>query len=251
MSLGRGHGFFPFDGAMKRSFRRFYREAAARPGETGYRVELDGRPIRTPAKSILELPSRSLAEAIAEEWASQGDTVRPHTMPLMRLAATAIDRVRTARERVIDEILSYAETDLLCYRATGPAELVRRQDAAWQPVLDWVAGRFGARFAVTRGIVPVPQEPAALETLRDHVGSQDEFALAALHGLTVACGSVLLALAVSCGRLGAEEAFAASQIDEIYQCEIWGDEETARERRREIETEVIAAARFLALLQGG
>ena len=178
------------------ALKRFYRQVAVESGDAGHGVTLDGRPVRTPAKAPLLLPTRALAEAIAAEWDAQQDEIEPRTMPMMQLASTAIDRVTPRRDAVITEIASYAETDLLCYRADGPIGLVTRQATQWQPVLDWAAGTYDAPLSVTEGVMPVPQSPAAVAALRAAVADCDAFELAAVYMLTVASGSLVLALAV-------------------------------------------------------
>src|SRR5881392_2104003 len=143
--------------------KRVYKQAAARAAEGGWGVALDGRPMRTPARHELVVPSAALAEAIAAEWDAQQDDIRPATMPLTRLAATAIDRTRAQRDLVIAETANYAGTDLVCYRAERPPELIARQQAEWQPLLDWAMQRYDASLAVTNGVLPQPQSPAALK----------------------------------------------------------------------------------------
>lgn len=230
--------------------RRFYTSAAAVRLEDGgvYGVALDGRPVRTPAGARLAVPAAALAEAIAREWAAQESEIRPLDMPLMRLAATAIDRVGAAREELVERMAAYGGSDLLCYRASGPRELARRQAELWQPLLDWAAEVHGARLKATEGVVPVRQEEAALAALRAAVERHDDFRLAALSQLTAACGSLVLALAVCGRRIGAAEATAASQLDEDWQAQLWGEDREALERRRALAGEIAAAVEFLDLL---
>lgn len=231
--------------------KRFYRNASAALAEEGYTVVLDGRPVRTPARAPLVVPARVLAEAIATEWAGQDEYIRPHRMPLTQIASTAIDRVRPQRDAVVEALVAYARTDLLCYRATAPAELIERQARVWQPLLDWAALRFDGALVVTSGVVPVEQPAGAINGLRGAAADGDDFVLAALHGVTVACGSLVLALAVREGRLDAAGACAASELDEDWQAEQWGRDPEAEARRRGIRDEIHAAARFLALLKDG
>ncbi len=229
--------------------KRFYKQAAAIDVEGGgYGVALDGRPIRTPGGVALAAPGTALAEAIAAEWAAQEEDIRPLTMPMMRLAATAIDRVGRERSAIVDSVSAYGGSDLLCYRAETPAALVERQAALWQPMLDWSAETHGARLAVTHGITHVAQDRAALDALRAAVEALDDFRLAAVSQLTAGCGSLVIALAVSAGHVGAEEAAAASLLDEEWQAEQWGEDAEATERRRNLAREIADAARFLDLL---
>ena len=228
--------------------KRVYREATARQVEGGWGIALDGRPMRTPARHELVVPSAALATAIAAEWDAQRDEIRPATMPLTRLAATAIDRTGEQRELVVAEVANYAGTDLVCYRAEHPLALVARQQAEWQPLLDWAMRRYDAGLAVTHGILPQPQSPAALKAFAAAVAAQDDFRLTALHAMTGACGSLVIALALMEGRLAAAAAFAASQLDETFQIEAWGEDAEAAARRRALVEDIAAASRFVRLL---
>lgn len=228
--------------------RRVYKSVATRPAEGGWGVALDGRPLRTPAKRELSVPNEPLAAAIAAEWEAQQTDVHPETMPLTRLAATAIDRTADLRDKIAAEVANYAGTDLVCYRAEHPPALAARQEAVWQPLLDWAAGRYDAGLAVTAGIVPTAQSAASLKAFAAAVAALDDFRLTALQSATAACGSLVIALALLEGRLDAEAAFAASQLDETFQIEAWGEDEEAAKRRAALADDIAAAARFLALL---
>jgi chaperone required for assembly of F1-ATPase len=228
--------------------KRVYKEVAARVVEGGWGVFLDGRPLRTPAKRELTVPSERLAEAIAAEWDAQQTDIRPHTMPLTRLAATALDHTAHQREKIVAEIASYAGTDLVCYRAERPPALAARQHAAWQPLIDWAARRYDSGLTVTAGIVPTPQSPASLRAFAAAVAAFDDFRLTALQALTAACGSLVIALALAEGRLDADAAFAAAQLDETFQIEAWGEDAEATRRRALLADDIRAAARFLELL---
>jgi len=230
--------------------KRVYKTVATRPAAGGWGVSLDGRTLRTPAKNELILPTEALATAIAAEWDGQQDEIRPATMPLMRLAATAIDRTAPQRSRVVDEVAAYAGSDLVCYRADQPPALAARQHAVWQKLIDWATVRYDAALAVTAGIVPVRQSAGALAAFAAAVAAQDDFRLTALHSLTASCGSLVIALALLEGRLDAAAAFAASQLDETFQIEAWGEDSEAALRRRTLAADIDAAARFLALLPG-
>ena len=228
--------------------RRAYVRVETRPLDSGWGVALDGRPMRTPGKNELVLPSEALAAAIAAEWDAQREEIRPATMPLFRLAATAIDHTAARRDLIVAETANYASTDLVCYRADHPPTLMARQHAVWQKLIDWAARRYGAPLAVTSGIVPARQTPATLGAFAAIVAAQDEFRLTALHTLTAACGSLVIGLALLDGRLDAESAFAASQLDETFQIEAWGEDAEAVARRRNIAADIAAAARFIELL---
>ncbi|HWD57333.1 MAG TPA: ATP12 family protein [Stellaceae bacterium] len=230
--------------------KRVYKTAEPRAVAGGWGVALDGRSLRTPAKRELLVPSAALAAALAAEWDAQHPDIRPETMPLTRLAATAIDRTAEKRAEIAGEIAGYAGTDLVCYRAEHPPALAARQEAVWQPLLDWAAGRYDAGLAVTAGIVPLAQSPASLKSYAAVVAALDDFRLTALQAATAACGSLVIALALYEGRLDADAAFAASQLDETFQIEAWGEDAEAAARRETLAADIAAAARFLELLGG-
>lgn len=231
--------------------KRFYKSAAAVEGPGGWGVALDDRPVRTPVGAALTVPCPALAEAIVGEWDAQGEKIDPPSMPMMKLAATTIDRVVPGPARIAADVAHFGEADLLCYRADGPDTLVARQTATWQPLIDWAAADLGAALKVTAGIGHVAQDTAATEALRSAVEVHDPFALTALLGLASASGSVVIALAVSRGHLDAEAATAAAQLDETYQAEHWGIDKDAETRRRAIAADIANAARFLDLLRAG
>lgn len=228
--------------------KRVYKTVTTGATGSAWGVALDGRPLRTPGRNALAVPTEVLARAIAAEWAAQQDEIRPPTMPLTRLAATAIDRTAAQRDRIVADTANYAGTDLVCYRADQPPALAARQQSVWQPLVDWATARYDAALAVTSGIVPTPQSPAALKAFAAAVAAQDDFRLTALHELTAACGSLVIALAVLEGRLAAEDAFAASQLDESFQIEAWGADSEATARRAALAADIAAAARFIELL---
>jgi chaperone required for assembly of F1-ATPase len=230
--------------------KRFYREAGVAADDTGFRIVLDGRGARTPAKNPLAVPSHAAAEAIAAEWAAQVDELDPSAMRLCRLANTAIDRVAGHRAAVVAEVARFAETDLVCYRAAEPVELRRRQDAAWQPLVEWAVARYGTDLRVAEGIVPEPQAPDALAALRRAIEAFADFPLTALHAATAATGSLVIALAVAEGWIDGAKAFTAAHVDELYQAELWGEDAEAARRRAALRADIEAAARFLALTRG-
>jgi chaperone required for assembly of F1-ATPase len=225
--------------------RRFYRDVTVAPGEHGHQVLLDGRPMRTPAKRLLAAPAAPLAEAIADEWRGQGDTIRPDAMPLTRLASTAIDRMPAQRQAAIEEVVAYAETDLVCYRAAEPFDLVQRQHHAWQPMLDWLTHTYGVKLAVTTSIRPVAQPAAARTRLRSAIVDLDDWPLVGMHMATTALGSLVLGLGLLHGRLDADAALAASLLDELYEIERWGTDFEAERRHEALRRDVAGAARFL------
>ena len=229
--------------------KRFYREAVALAAGEAFAVHLDGKPLQTPAKRALILPGRALAAAIAAEWQGQGETLKTVDLPLTRLASTAIDRVAPNPRPVIREIANYAGTDLLCYRAPEPPELVARQHAAWQTLLDWIEERCAAKLVATRSITPVTQAPEALAAIERAIERQGAMELAALHLATAACGSVVLGLALLEERLDPDAAFEAAQLDETYQMERWGEDAEQTRRRAALKEDIRLAARFLGLLR--
>jgi len=212
-----------------------------------FRILLDGRPIKTPRKRLLALPREALAAAIAAEWTAQGDLIEPASMPLTRIANTAIDAVCDHMAEVVADIVAYAGSDLLCYRAEGPRDLARRQVEAWDPVLAWAEEALGARFVLAEGVMPIEQPASAKATVAAALRDFGPFGLAAVHVLTTLTGSALLALAHARGRLSADEAWAAAHVDEDYQIELWGVDLEASERRRQRRSELEAASRMLHL----
>ena len=207
--------------------RRFWTMASAVPAEGGFTVHLDGRPVRTPLKAPLVLPTLGLAEAVAGEWQVQEGTVKPETMPFTRTANSAIDKVATQHAEVVQMLAAYGDSDLLCYRAEGPPELVERQAAAWNPLLDWANTELGAQLSATEGVIHIDQPPASLKKLHDHVSSMTAFQLAAFHDLVAITGSLILALAVTQRRIAVGEAWQLSRIDEDWQISQWGEDEEA------------------------
>jgi len=229
--------------------KRFHKKAEAVPAAGGHGVALDGRLVKTPGKRDLVVPTAALAAAVAEEWDAQQGEIRRETMPLTRLASTAIDRIATQRDAIVRQVAHYAGTDLVCYHASHPPALVARQQAVWQPLIDWAAERYGAPLMVTSGVIPAIQPAESLAALAAAIAAQDDFTLTALHAATVACGSLVIALALVEGHLDAAAAFAASQLDESFQIEAWGEDSEQTERRAALAADIAAASRFMALLR--
>jgi len=226
--------------------KRFYKAVAVGAAEDGFRVLLDGRPVITPAKNTLALPTRALADAIAAEWQVQGEDIDPVSMPFLKLANTVIDGVAANRAAVIEAILRFGENDLLCYRAHQPPELATLQAQCWDPVLAWARRKHGAEFVVVEGFTHADQPPATLEVFRAALAKQDSFSLAALHVVASVAGSVVLALALADGELVPAQVFALSRIDEDYQASKWGRDHEAEIRASNLARELDKAAEFIA-----
>lgn len=229
--------------------KRFYKQATVGEHEGLTAVLLDGRPVRTPKRTLLHLPTQTLAEALAEEWAAQDEEIVPATMPLTQLASTALDRVAPQIGAVAAEVARYAETDLVCYRADTPVSLAEAQHAAWAPLVTWLEDAMGARLVVTSGIQPIPQAADAIAKVQNAVAEFSAFPLAAVSSVTAVTGSVVLALALAHGRIDAEAAADAAEVDERHQMERWGDDPEAEARLQRLRYELIAAERFLTLLK--
>ncbi|WP_084583595.1 ATP12 family chaperone protein [Sphingomonas azotifigens] len=211
-------------------------------------IELDGRPVRTPARALLTLPTPQLAEAVAEEWRSVGEELDPRTMPLTGLANAAIDQIAPNPAPFAADLARYGESDLLCYRAELPAPLVERQAAQWDPLLDWARTRYDVHFETTAGIMHRPQPAATIARLQEVVAALDPFRLAALSPLVTISGSLVAALALLEGAADRETVWHAAQLDEDWQAEQWGADELATRARNVRRADFDAAVRFLSLL---
>lgn len=224
--------------------KRFYTEAGVGACDGGFALLLDGRVARTPGKAAFVLPTAAAAEAIAREWAAQGETIDFTSMPLTRIAFAAIDAVAAKMQEVAAEIFNYAATDLVCYRADSPASLVRAEAEAWDPILAFAADRLGARFVAAEGVVFAPQPAAATEAVRkkvEEVARRGAVALACLSVMTTLTGSVLVALALAERAIGLDEAWRAAHVDEDYEMRLWGEDEAAMARRARRFAEMAAA----------
>ena len=207
--------------------KRFWKSETVSDVQDGFTVLLDGRGVRTPAKAQLVVPTRALAEAIAAEWAAQEGEVDPAAMPFTRSANAAIDKVRVQQAEVADMLADYADSDLLCYRAEGPDDLVARQALVWGPYLDWAAEALDARLTPVPGVMHAPQDAGALKRLRALTHKQSHFELAAFHDLVSLSGSIILAFAAVHAFADADAIWDASRLDEIWQIEQWGSDEDA------------------------
>ena len=227
--------------------RRRYSSVSVSPQDGGFILALDGKPLLTPGRRPLVVPALPLAEELGDEWRNQGESIRPETMPINQLVNTAIDRVAPERTRIIDSLLAYGGTDLLCYRVAAPRDLAERQEAVWQPLLDWLAVRWQAEMLVTTELAHRPQPALTITRLRAAIEPYDPWQLTALQSAVAAMGSLALGLALVEGKIDAGAAYQAAQLEELYQAELWGEDEEAADRRSGLASQVAAAARLLCL----
>lgn len=250
--LSSANGFTPPTKVLGREAKvvrkRFYKQAAAGALAGGFTVLLDGRGVKTPGKAALVVPVLPLAEALADEWASQGEDIKPSTMPLTTLACTAIDAVAPKRAEVADEIGRYASSDHLCYRADAPAGLVALQASGWDPVLTWASSELGVTFERGAGIMPVEQSPDVAEAMVAALTPLDPLRLASMHILTSLMGSALLALAVLRRRTSLAEAWRLAHLDEQWQIDRWGTDDEAEVRQAARLRMAVAAAQVLEMV---
>lgn len=212
--------------------KRFYKEAEAVETPEGFAVQLDGRPVRTPGRALLALPSAAAAALVAAEFAAQDKTIDPVTMPVLRIVNTAIDGVAPDMQAVLEDVMRFSASDLLCYRADAPEALVARQAEAWDPVLDWARSALGARFFLAEGVMHVEQPRELVAAVGLWLRQRQEpFRLSAIHVMTTLTGSALLALAVEAEALTPEEAWTAAHVDEDWNAEQWGEDAEAAARR--------------------
>ena len=230
--------------------KRFWKDVTVERADGGWDIRLDGRPVKTPARAALAVPTEALAAAIAEEWRSVGETIDPRAMPLTGLANAAIDRVAPDPKLFAQGLARYAEADLACYRAEGPRALVARQAESWDSLLAWARRRFDVDFATTAGIVHVAQPAATVERLAHSVETLDPFRLAGLSPLVTIGGSLVAALAVLERAMTAEEAWTAVSLDDRWQLEQWGADAEAEAALDNRKRDFLAAAEFLELLDG-
>lgn len=229
--------------------KRFWQKAHVVETSEGFGIALDTRPLRTPAKAPLITPTKALALAIAAEWDAQAELVDPASMPVTRGANAAIDKVAVQKSEVVGLLADYGDSDLLCYRAAGPAGLVAGQAAAWDPLLDWAEDTLNVRLAVGEGVMHVRQDPGALAALHQEVARFDPFSLAALHDLVSLSGSLIIALAVTRDHLTAADAWPLSRVDEDWQSAQWGHDAEAEAAAATKCQAFMDAARFYRLAQ--
>ncbi|MEO8724399.1 MAG: ATP12 family protein [Sphingobium sp.] len=229
--------------------KRFYKQAAATPADGGYGIMLDGRPVRTPARALLALPTVALADAIAQEWNAQGENIKPESMIFTGLANAAIDQILPDPAAFAAGVAVYGESDLLCYRAEAPPSLIDAQAESWNPLLGWARERYDVAFLIASGIIHVGQPPETIARMRAVVMAYDAFMLAGLSTLVTMSGSLIIGLAVIEGAISPDRAWQASEIDELWQAQQWGDDADAAARRDRRGVEFAQAAQFCALLK--
>jgi chaperone required for assembly of F1-ATPase len=212
--------------------KRFWTETQAVETNDGFGIALDGREIKTPGKAGLVVPTRALADMIVAEWDAQGEKVDPSTMPATRGANSAIDTVLISFDTVVDQLAEYAGSDLLCYRAESPAELVARQAETWDPLIEWAAETLDAPLNVTTGVLPIAQEEQSLLTVRGHLLNLSAFELTGMHDLITLSGSAIIGLSVLTNHLSGNDGWNASRVDEDWQIHLWGEDDEASEAAR-------------------
>ena len=228
--------------------KRFWKDVSLERDDGGWGIRLDGRPIKTPGRASLLVPTEALADAIADEWRAVEETIDPRAMPLTGLANAAIDRVAPQRAAFAEGLSRYAEADLACYRADGPRELIDRQERSWDALLSWARRRYDVDFAVTTGITHVTQPAATVERLAHAVAALDPFALAGLSSLVTIGGSLVGGLAVLEKTLTPSQAWDAVSLDDQWQLERWGSDAEAEKALESRRRDFFAAAQFLELL---
>lgn len=229
--------------------KRFWKEATVERTDDGYAVRLDGRAVKTPAKTSLVVPTEAMAEAIAKEWQAQDDKIDPNTMPVTRAANAAIDKVAVQFEEVAGLLAAYGDSDVTCYRAESPEELVARQAVAWDPLLEWAERSYDARLIPVQGVIHAPQRPQALERLAAPLFSMSSFELTAMHDLISLSGSLVIGLAARDQHAPLETLWTMSRIDELWQIEQWGEDEEAAETAQVKYRAFLDAGVFLTLSQ--
>lgn len=236
------------DDRKAKLIKRFYTDVSVDAVDDGlYAVFLDGRAVKTPGKADLQLKTLGLGDALAAEWRAQGEKIDPSTMPLTQIACTAIDRISANRSEIEGLIARYAETDLVCYRANAPSDLVEMQSEHWQPLLDWLAGEQAIQLSSTKEILPLPQDPVALAKVMNIVQGFDDHELSVVSVVTQASGSIVISLALAYGTIRADQAAKASQVDEIHQSQLWGLDHEAEVRLQSLNTDILAAETYLRL----
>ena len=227
--------------------KRFWKEARVARTSDGFTIRLDERPVKTPAKRALVLPTQSFAEVVAAEWDAQEDVINPNSMPATKTANAALDKVAVQHAEVADMLADYGDSDLLCYRADRPEELIARQSRHWDPMLDWAEEALGVRLETRTGVMHAPQDAKTLEVLRQRTHALSAFELAAFHDLVSLSGSLVLGFAASMQVRPATEIWTLSRLDENWQAEQWGRDDVADAQAAVKEASFLHASRMFTL----
>ena len=229
--------------------KRFYKEVTLNTLSEGFGVFLDGRPLRTPAKTVMSVPSRELAEGVQQEWASAGEEIKPEEMPVFSMAVTVLDRVTTQSETLCGELCDYAGNDLLFYRAGAEDNALDQQQAQlWTPWCEWASGKFGAQLAITDGLMPINQPPQFRGAVSGYLDPLSDWHLGILYRAVTLSGSFILGLAFFEREIDAEKLFRIAFLEELHQNEIWGLDSEAEKRQKQIEQELRDLERFSVML---
>ena len=228
--------------------KRFYKDVTVRNSETGYQICLDNRPVRSPAKAVVEVPSLVLAEAVQAEWQAVEDEIQPEDMPLYSMAVTVTDRVTPQRQALADELAGYIHDDVLRYRSGDDLNLAARQTEMWDPWLGWAEQACGLRLPVTAGLMPVSADDAAERIVKDRLQPLADPQFGCLYRVATLSGSVVLGLAFQGRQLGADDVFETAFLDELYQNSLWGTDEEAAHRQATIRSELKDVERFMDML---
>ncbi len=231
--------------------KRFYEKVETVAEGDGWAILLDDKSIKTPAKKMLVLPTKGLAESVVQEWQEQDDEIEPLSMPLTRYANAAIDRTSAMRNDVIEQVCAYGQGDVLCYRVDEPTDLADRQRAEWQPLLDWLSASRNIGLHSTAGIIQIDQDTTALEAVKAAVSTFDDFRLTGLHEVTTGCGSIAIGLALADGQIDCEKALRLATLEELYQMELWGEDPETTRRHEELSQAITHANQFMCLAMAG
>ena len=228
--------------------KRFYKDVTVKTSESGYQICLDDRPVRSPAKAVVEVPSQALAEAVQAEWKAVEDKIQPEDMPLYSMAVTVTDRVTPQRQELADELAGYVHDDVLRYRSSNDLVLASRQTEMWNPWLNWAEQACGLRLPATAGLMPVSANDATEHIVRNRLQPLADAQFGCLYRVATLCGSVVLGLAFQGRHLGADDVFQTAFLDELYQNSLWGKDEEAANRQVAIRSELKNVERFMNML---
>ena len=228
--------------------KRFYKDVTVKTSESGYQIRLDDRPVRSPAKAVVVLPSQALAKAVQAEWQAVEDEIQPEDMPLYSMAVTVTDRVTPQRQALADELTGYIHDDVLRYRSGDDLDLAARQIEMWDPWLSWAEQACGLRLPTTAGLMPVSADDAAELIVRNRLQPLADAQFGCLYRVATLSGSVVLGLAFQERQLSADDVFETAFLDELYQNSLWGTDEEAADRQVAIRSELKDVERFMDML---